>query len=199
MGLFGSAHCLGMCGGFSIIAGRTGWWPAYGIGKTLSYVLLGALAGLLGHSVIAISGGQQVLSVLTGLVLIVIGAATAGLIPDRLALGGALLRRIGPLLGKAMGRGRIRGPLAVGVLNGFLPCGLVYAALMKSMEAAGPLPSAMLMAVFGAATLPGLGSLALLEGSLSANGRRLIVSSGGWLVMLIGAITLWRAFQTGVH
>lgn len=199
MGLFGSAHCLGMCGGFSVIAGRAGWWPAYGLGKTLTYAILGALAGLVGHSVLVISAGQQVLSIVTGVVLVVIGAATAGLISDRLAIGGAVLRRVGPLLGKAMGRGRIRGPLAVGALNGLLPCGLVYAALMMSMEAARPLPSATLMAAFGVATLPGLGLLTLLEGRLSAGRRRLIVSLGGWLVMLFGAMTIWRAFQMGAH
>jgi hypothetical protein len=199
MGLFGSAHCVGMCGGFSIISRRAGWWPAYGIGKTLTYGVLGALVGLLGHSVFTISGGQRLLSILTGVVLLAVGAATAGLIPDRLALGTRWISRMGPLLGKAMERGRFRGPLTMGALNGLLPCGLVYAALMKSMESAGPLSAAALMTVFGLATLPGLGLLAVFEGRLSGSRRLLLTTSGGWLVMLVGAVTLWRAFQVGAH
>lgn len=198
MGLFGSAHCLGMCGGFSLIAGRAGWWPAYALGKTVTYTVLGLIAGLLGHGFMALAGPQRVLSILVGLTLIGIGASTAGLLPDRWAIGGWVTSRLGPLLGRAMKGGRKLGTLGLGLLNGLLPCGLVYAALAKSVEIPGIGASALGMAVFGIATLPGLWLLGLI-GDRFPGQRLTMVRIGGWLLVVLGGVTLWRAWMMGGH
>lgn len=200
MGLFGGAHCLGMCGGFSVLVARRGAWPAYAMGKTLTYAGLGVLAGLFGHVFLQIGGLQATLSVVVGLVLIVLGAASAGLIPDRFAGPDFITAWMGPRVGSLLGHVGPTGSFGVGVLNGLLPCGLVYAALMTAMRGGRPLEAALLMGVFGLATLPSLGVAAFLAARLPPTRRLVLVRVGGWIVVAFGVYTLWRAFMAdGMH
>ncbi|MFT5142045.1 MAG: sulfite exporter TauE/SafE [Rhodothermales bacterium] len=195
MGLFGSAHCLGMCGGFSLLAGRSGWWPGYALGKTLTYSLMGVAGGLVGHLVIRTAPVQQAVSILVGVVLIVLGAATAGLIPDRFAGISGLTNWIGPRLGSAMASGRRWGSIGVGALNGLLPCGLVYAALLLSVDSGSAVGGGVMMAVFGLATLPALALAGVIGQRLTPDRRVGLVRAGGLLVIAMGLLAIWRAFM----
>lgn len=179
VGLFGSVHCVGMCGGLLAASRATpgrkylvrernaaiGW--VQNAGRILSYGLLGAIAGTLGGVVDRglQERGRLVLSVLALVVLLWAALNMLGWLPARLSLermGGPLWRRIEPYARALLPVRTKRGALAFGLLWGFLPCGLVYSTLTLAVSAGDPLRGALTMLAFGAGTAPallGLGEL----------------------------------------
>ena len=139
-----------MCGPFAAACAR----PASGLafwhaGRLVSYAALGAVAGAAGA---ILPGPAWLPAVLATLFLLVFAAALAGIVPEpRFVLPG--FARAGRLLREG------RGPLArlgFGLVNGFIPCGLVYSALSIPVALARPLPGALAMLTFGLGTLPAL-------------------------------------------
>ncbi len=154
-GLAGSPHCVVMCGAFASACAR----PARGLvawhaGRLLGYGILGALAGAVG----AFMPGPPWLPPALAVVLLCgFAAALAGLLPEpALRLPGAA--SAGRLLQENRGTGA---RFAFGVVNGFVPCGLVYSALSVPVALASPAAGAMAMLAFGAGTLPSLSIAAL--------------------------------------
>jgi sulfite exporter TauE/SafE len=180
-GLAGSPHCALMCGPFASACARSaaglGAWHA---GRLTGYALLGAMAGAAGA---VLPGPAWLPSLLAAAFLLWFGAALAGLVPEpRLVLPGHT--RAGRLLGPDRG---VSARYGFGLINGFLPCGLVYSALSIPVALAAPLPGAAAMLAFGAGTLPTL--------SLVAIGlRRLTPASLATrraMALLVVAIGLW--------
>jgi len=202
-GFLGSVHCVGMCGGFACALCAThnrALWRRqllYNLGRVTTYIFLGALAGaagaLIAHHDAPWGGGtQQVLAALSGALLIVIALQFFGyrlsthlgrvaLVTDNLAAG---LRGVArsPQLG---------GPLALGVLNGFLPCPLVYAFAMQAAASNGVLPGMALMAAFGLGTFPAMLLMGLGGAALGPRLQR--AQLAGTLLLVLGLITLARA------
>lgn len=209
VGLLGGVHCVGMCGG--IVAALTMGLPAerrgrpvgvlpyhlaYNAGRVLSYTAIGALLGGAGRLVTlaGLHAAQQFLQVLAGAFLVAMGLYLAdwwrGLARVE-RLGGRLWRRLEPL-------GRrwipVRSPLAalkLGLLWGWLPCGLVYSVAIWSLSAGSALQGAALMAAFGLGTLPNLVAMGLFAGQLAgfvrARSTRVLA---GLLVVGFGLYTL---------
>jgi sulfite exporter TauE/SafE len=154
-GLVGSPHCLGMCGGFAVLCGGrvrdTFLWHA---GRLTSYAALGGLAGAFGSLVPGPSWLAAVVSI--GL-MVWFAAGLAGLVPEpRLVIPG--LKQLGSAVaGNPAGMMRY----AFGLVNGLLPCGLVYAALSVPVALGHPAEGALAMLAFGAGTLPALSAVAL--------------------------------------
>jgi sulfite exporter TauE/SafE len=154
-GLVGSPHCIGMCGGFAVLCGGrardTLLWHA---GRLTSYATLGALAGAFG----ALMPGPSWLAAVISLGLMAwFAAGLAGLVPEpQLVIPG--LRQLGSAVARSPA-GATR--YAFGVVNGLLPCGLVYAALSVPVALADPATGALAMVAFGAGTLPALSAVAL--------------------------------------
>jgi hypothetical protein len=168
-GLLGGAHCVGMCGGIvaalSFQSGARQPYShhlAYSAGRIASYSAAGALAGLLGSAAFLSDGLRPVqmgLYVLAQGVLILLGLYLAGLsraITRLERLGGGLWRRLQPRLARYMPVDTPARALAAGALWGWLPCGLVYSALVTALGSGGPVQGALLLAVFGLGTLPNL-------------------------------------------
>jgi sulfite exporter TauE/SafE len=171
-GMAGSMHCVGMCGGFACALGRDARGPAatlgrhliYNLGRLTSYGFLGALTGYLGFLLVAQCGDdstvslvQRAFAVLSGALLVFVGLQFAGVFAHAgfgaIGLGAqALARALGGLL-RAPGAAA---PLALGVLNGWLPCPLVYAMAAQAAASGGPRTGASLMLVFGLGTFPAL-------------------------------------------
>lgn len=168
-GFFGSPHCLGMCGGIVMAFGLSMkdlppsrqrlLIACYHIGRMSSYALLGVLISLAGESLLAAWKGTQWPRWLLGAVLIGLGLAMAGL--DWLRP----LERVGLSFWNSLSHVRRRlfplntvpKALAAGLLWGFLPCGLVYGALLLALSGGAnghPLAGAVIMAAFGLGTLP---------------------------------------------
>lgn len=161
MGFFGSVHCAVMCGPLLIaVQGDQGvsWKQTfnkllYQTGRILTYGAIGFILGLIG-SLAVIQGGQQVLSILTGVILLVLGVFY---LLGKQSKGIAQLqtKAIQPFV-KMMSKWLYRpgGSFVAGILNGILPCGMVYMALASAMNADGISNSVLFMLLFGLGTLP---------------------------------------------
>ncbi|MFD1629729.1 sulfite exporter TauE/SafE family protein [Pseudopedobacter beijingensis] len=156
IGLFGSLHCVGMCGplAFAIPNGDKKRWLVvidkliYQLGRAISYAFLGLLVGMLGKR-IWIAGFQQTLSVVCGLVIVVYSIIR--LKPNsRLSIYNFPF--INNIISKAI-RNKY-GHFIIGVLNGFLPCAFVYIALATAINSTSAYQSALFMFCFGLGTLP---------------------------------------------
>jgi len=214
LGLASGLHCLQMCGpivlaySVSLVqggAGRGTLWrahAAYNAGRILTYSALGALAGSVGRAIgllgriAGLSSGARIVG---GAAMLVIGIAMIGLMPALAPSGGLVhIRRGGRLgsVGHAIGRwlasSGTRGKFALGLSLGFLPCGLVYAALGKAVESGAALSGALTMLAFGSGTavaLAGMGVVSSLAGYRLGRWSNRLAAVG---VMLFGAVLLWR-------
>ena len=208
VGLLGGVHCVGMCGGivgalsFGLPAERN--LPillAYNIGRIGSYTLAGALMGALGFyfsGLLPVQTAQRLLLSFAGLFLILMGLYLAGwwnALSRVERAGGVLWRRLEPL-----GRGllpvrSVRHGLLLGLLWGWLPCGLVYSALVWTVSAGGALEGAMLMLAFGLGTLPNLLLMGVAAAQLKRWVRRPEVRTiAGTLVIIFGVLLLFDAW-----
>jgi sulfite exporter TauE/SafE len=180
VGLAGSLHCIGMCGPIAValpvgktsrirhLTGRV----AYNSGRILTYAVLGLGAGLIGQTV-HVSGYQQVVSIALGVMILmaVILPSRFGALLTGAKLHARLFEPLKRLWSRLFGRGSISALFAVGLLNGFLPCGLVYVALAGAVTTGGLLEGALYMAVFGLGTFPVMLAVSLVGGLLSAGLR----------------------------
>ncbi|MEM1054843.1 MAG: sulfite exporter TauE/SafE family protein [Bacteroidota bacterium] len=198
-GLLGSAHCIGMCGGLVAVVSRgsrsTARQGAYYLGKTLTYIALGVLAALVGAAAAeAVSGAQIVLSTAMGLVLVAIGLGLCGVLPGTREPGrGTIARWLRPVLTRVLASGSAGVPLALGAVNGLLPCGLVYGMMAKAATTGSVAMGAATMGAFGLSTLPALALAGTLGARLSPGGRVWMQRAGGLLVIALGILTLTRA------
>lgn len=214
VGLLGGVHCAGMCGG--IVGALTLGLPrgraadqlpfhlGYNAGRILSYTAAGGIMGGLGLLLAefsAIDQAQHILLILAGIFMILLGLYLAGWwrILTRLEeVGGPIWKRLEPLGRRFM---PVRTPgqaLQLGLVWGWLPCGLVYSALIWSVSAGGVWRGALLMLAFGLGTLPNLLAMGAAAGALQGFIRRPWVKSGaGLLVILFGLLAIARALGFG--
>ena len=207
IGLLGSAHCIGMCGGFVVALSHASsnrrFWQFrqlfYYTGKTATYALLGAVAGGLGHVIGGLfSGMQQALSIVLGLFLIGIGLGLAGLFrrisgPGWLALWKPFTRMAGGLLKQDS----YPAALGLGLLNGLLPCGLVYGALAVAAASGDVVSGALIMTVFGLSTIPSLLATAGVMKLLQPVWRSRLNIVSAVIIVILGVITIFRGFRVG--
>lgn len=212
VGLLGGVHCIGMCGGIvgALTLGlpedkRAGWAQmpyqlAYNAGRIASYALAGALVGGLGMllaGLLPIYLAQRFLQGLAALFMIALGLYLAGWWMGLRRVeqaGGAIWRRLEPFGRRLL---PVRSPaqaLALGLIWGWLPCGLVYSVLIWSVSAGGVLQGAGLMLAFGLGTLPNLLLMGAAAAWLSGYVRRPAVRrAAGALVMGFGVYLLAQA------
>lgn len=171
LGLAGSLHCVGMCGGivgtFSLIIPKTHahlpYLVAYNLGRIISYCVAGAITGYLGSiTTLNFAYGGQALQFISALFLLLMGLYLGnwwhGL--TRLERMGHLLwKRIQPLSKRFIPFKHPGYAIPYGMLWGWLPCGLVYSALTWSLASGGAIKGMVLMLFFGLGTLPALISL----------------------------------------
>lgn len=193
IGWLGGVHCLGMCGG--IVSALSMGVPgpqrpllllAYNLGRCLTYILLGALAGFLGSAGVSILGiGPTLLFGLANLLLVGMGLYLMGwpFLVRPLEQGGQVVwRAIEPVARRYFPVTTPRRAFVVGLAWGFLPCGLVYSALVTAIASANPGAGALWMGGFALGTLPNL----LLAGWVGAGVlNRLRQSSLRWIAGLL--------------
>ncbi|MBO2011280.1 sulfite exporter TauE/SafE family protein [Hymenobacter negativus] len=155
-GLLGSFHCVGMCGALALaLPGQASGRLLYQLGRVSTYATLGAGAGLLGQG-LRLAGVQQSLSMTSG-VLILVLVAVPERYSSRLAATLGLSRPLAwvkTTLAGLFQQPSNRAMYATGLLNGLLPCGLVYLALAGALSAPGVAGAAAYMTCFGLGTLP---------------------------------------------
>lgn len=202
IGLLGSTHCIGMCGGIAASIGlSTGnsKHPAwlillgYNLGRITSYSIAGALLGIAG-AVVATSTAGMLLQVVAGVLLIAMGLYVAqwwfGITRLEKA-GGYIWKYIQPFASRILPVQNGQQALLLGLLWGWLPCGLVYSTLIWSSASGSWQQSALLMAAFGLGTLPSMFATGLLAKQMQAiMQKRLVRQMAGVILILFGIYTL---------
>jgi uncharacterized protein len=169
-GLAGGVHCAAMCGPILAVCARSRhaalpeWQQvlAYNAGRITAYVLAGAAAGALGLGALDFRGGAPapaVLAALSGTAMLVLAMQLAGFKPVTRGLEAAgfwIWRGIQPWSKHVMPVTNWRRALGLGALWGWLPCGMVYAALIGAAAMADPVQGALVMLCFGLGTLPNI-------------------------------------------
>ncbi|GAB4169535.1 MAG: sulfite exporter TauE/SafE family protein [Wenzhouxiangellaceae bacterium] len=204
-GLFGSVHCAAMCGGIvallhsQLARQRMAW--GFHLGRILSYLTLAAVFALLGALPASLAPGifVPVMRVALGVLLMVIAVyvAAPGRYRDWLGeLVQPVTRRLMPLFGRLLPADRWDKTVALGLLWGLLPCGLLYSMLTAAWLLADPLPALSLMLGFGLGTVPlllgtGLGAHRLGRplrrrwlrnaAAVMLFGTGLLIAAGPWL------------------
>ena len=206
IGLTGGVHCVGMCGGIvgaltlglplvreRPLLARLPFLLAYNTGRIASYIAAGALAGGVGAwaaNLVSVHRAQLGLQVVAGLFMILLGLYLAGWWPILGHLeraGGVLWRRIEPLGRRLLPVRTLPQALGIGLVWGWLPCGLVYSALVWAIGAGGAGKGALLLLGFGLGTLPALLAMGTAAAVLAGWVRRPIVrQTAGALVVLFG-------------
>lgn len=209
VGLFGSVHCIGMCGGIvgTLTAGtinqkqgkQTDLLPyhlLYNLGRITSYAIAGFIFGYIGKQTgqLAISEHLTIAPYLVGIFMIILGGYISGwwrILTIVESWGSHLWKRIQPLGNKFL---PIKNPvhaLLLGTVWGWLPCGLVYSTLAWSLATTDPLQGAMIMVAFGLGTTPMLLSLGLIgELLLKYSQKQSIRIIAGASITLFGVITI---------
>lgn len=212
IGLLGGAHCIGMCGG--IVSALTVRMPgerpalrlhlAYNGGRILSYVAAGAAFGAIGSLGLLLNNllpVQMTLYVIANLMLVALGLYLSGFTRPLAAveqIGQRLWHRIQPLTGRFLPARNAGQALPLGMLWGFLPCGMVYSVLATALVAGSAARGAALMLAFGLGTLPNLLLAGMLLTRLRVVARNAAVRLGTGLVVLgFGVFGLANATTLG--
>ncbi len=207
VGLLGGTHCVGMCGGIvgALSMGAPARWSmhlAYNGGRILSYGAAGAVAGALGAASLGLEGQVPVRLLLyffANLMLVAMGFYLLG-VTRVLAFteraGQTLWRRVQPLTRRFLPARTIAQAFPLGLLWGWLPCGLVYSALASALTAGSAGRGSMMMLAFGLGTLPNL----LLAGIFLARlnefvHRSVIRTLSGLLVLGFGLYGLFALLR----
>lgn len=210
LGLVSSLHCVQMCGPIvlaysvaleSFDSSRTRALLqnhlAYHAGRILTYSALGAVAGLAGAMlglVGRLAGVSHILALVAGGLMILVGLSLFGLIPTGIIqsklfrVPSSVFRRIGKLL---YGPG-LKNRFVLGLALGFLPCGLIYAALLKAMSAGSAPGGAVAMLAFGLGTSGALLAMGLLSSVVRIRFNRWGSQFAAVGVTLMGVLLVWR-------
>lgn len=195
VGLLGGTHCVGMCGGIvgALSMGAPARWSmllSYNAGRILSYTAAGAIAGALGAASLGLEGQVPIrlmLYFLANLMLVALGFYLLG-VTRALAFteraGQRLWRVLQPLTKRFLPARRVGQAFPLGLLWGWLPCGLVYSALASSLTAGSIGRGALMMLAFGLGTLPNLLLAGILLARLNEFVRRPAVRMFSGLLVL---------------
>ncbi len=205
LGLMGSFHCVGMCGPIALslpLRGDNVWQKTaggllYNFGRTITYGVMGAFFGLIGQGFHLI-GFQQVISISMGSFM-VLSAILPWLFKNRfrgnLELFTSPLRRAIQQLFKMRS---YRGLFLIGLLNGLLPCGLVYLAIAGAIGAGNFYYAILFMILFGLGTVPMMLAISWAGNLFSIAIRNKINKVVPFLIVIIGTLFILRGLTLGI-
>ncbi|WP_068452065.1 MULTISPECIES: sulfite exporter TauE/SafE family protein [unclassified Oleiphilus] len=163
LGILGSGHCLGMCGGLSSALGlqssQQSYVLSYHLGRVVSYTMAGIFVGLIGFWFAEYLGALTALRALAAIMLILMGFYLAGWFNGLILsekLGSLVWRRLQPLGKRYLRPSGQAQAICLGLVWGWLPCGLVYSSLIYASSQAHWFNSALTMLCFGIGTLPSM-------------------------------------------
>ncbi|MDH5464882.1 MAG: sulfite exporter TauE/SafE family protein [Thiovulaceae bacterium] len=197
-------HCIGMCGGFVLAytSAKVGedWSKThqssahffYNIGRVTAYILLGALFGWIGSAFVISLGVWGSVNIAIGILMILLGLSLMGKIK--------LLTRIEASVSenglyKKLYRNLIHSKsffsfYALGVLNGFIPCGLVYIFATFALASGSVISGMLVMAVFGVATIPALFGFGFFASLVQKTRfRKVALTAAAVLIVAFGLFT----------
>ena len=207
LGFLGSMHCIGMCGPialalpsqskskFSFYSGRI----LYNFGRVITYSLMGLILGLVGQK-INLAGYQQLFSISLGAVILIIV-----LLPSRyknifgsLSVVKALTKTLQSSIDVLFRIGSQTSLFAIGILNGFLPCGFVYVALAGAVSLGNVESSIIFMALFGLGTIPAMFSASIVTNLFGQNFRKKVYKAVPVFAAILAVIFILRGLNLGI-
>ncbi|MEO5892522.1 MAG: sulfite exporter TauE/SafE family protein [Ferruginibacter sp.] len=207
LGTIGSFHCIGMCGPLAFalplsnnsdFAKFTGSF-LYNMGRITTYSALGLLFGLTGKSFL-LFGFQQGLSITAGTVILffllmpkkwLAGIGTNNMI-------GLYNSRIRSALGRLFSKKNYHSLFAIGLLNGLLPCGMIYMAVATAIIFADPIKSSFFMAAFGLGTLPMMWSVSFFGNYIGTRLRQKIRAAYPVMMAVMACLLIVRGLGLGI-
>ena len=203
LGLVGSLHCAGMCGPLALALPRVKEGRAsfvygrvlYNLGRITTYAVIGMVFGLAGSS-IALGGFQRWLSIGVGVVLL-LSVAGVTLAPVN-ASGWRIFQFVRQAFGALVRRQRYAALFALGVVNGFLPCGLVYVAAAGAAVGGSILGAVGAMASFGLGMMPMMLGMPLLWRQFRFLGRIQARHFVPATVAVVGVLLVLRGMELGI-
>lgn len=207
LGLLGSFHCIGMCGPIALaIPLKTNSWLAritggviYNLGRAITYAIMGAVFGMLGRGLV-MSGFQQWVSIIMGAIM-VLSVITPSIYKNRFNAEKGVFSFVGKLkmsLGKLFTQRNYNSLFLIGLLNGLLPCGLVYFAIAGAIATGSSISGSLFMFVFGLGTIPMLLAISLLGNMVTVELRKKITKLIPYAVVFIGVLFILRGLSLGI-
>ena len=207
LGFASGFHCIGMCGPIALSMGltknqKTNFYlqnVTYQLGRILTYTILGGLLGIIGQS-FEFAGIQQYLTIAVGILLIIMAVSSFGGkdFATRIPFISKLLLKVKMNLGKILQRPDYKSRFATGILNGFLPCGMVYMALTASLAAGGILESSLFMLLFGLGTFPFMFAVVFLGNFITSTFRVKILKVIPVMMIILGGLFVLRGMELGI-
>ncbi len=204
MGSVGSMHCIGMCGpiALSLPAVKSNSFSRfsgsllYNLGRVITYSSLGIIFGLIGNSFI-LFGYQQGLSIALGLIILaIIFIPKSGIFKFKFFDG--ILKKIRESIIHLFQKKSYSSLFLIGILNGLLPCGLVYIAIAGAIATADPFKSALFMGAFGLGTLPLMWAVAFFGSELKFNYRLKIKRAYPYFMAVMACLLILRGLGLGI-
>lgn len=206
LGLVTNLHCIGMCGpiAMALPLNRKSKWTiaggitSYSVGRSLGYASLGIIVGLIGVSA-TLLGVLQWISIISGILIVVFAWGHFYNISSRGSIINKwVMRGMSKLLKNKSKKSNPSRLLGIGLINAFLPCGMVYVALLGALNAGNLANSTLFMFVFGIGTLPGfifLGALKDTFAKLTFFNKKIVLAS---LVSIVGVFMILRGMNLGI-
>lgn len=206
LGFLGSFHCIGMCGpialtipvkrtsSLSIVKGSL----VYNSGRVITYAVLGLLFGLLGQGFV-FAGWQNTLSIGLGiLILILLFLPYFSKVTMKFGFVYHLLEKVKSQIRKLFGIHSMRSLFFIGILNGLLPCGLVYLGIAGSVATGDALKGSLFMAAFGLGTFPAMMAITVARDHISIRFRERIRKVVPVFVGIMAVMLILRGMNLGI-
>ncbi|MFN1218576.1 sulfite exporter TauE/SafE family protein [Chryseobacterium kwangjuense] len=207
LGFASGFHCIGMCGPIALSMGLTKKQATnfylqnltYQFGRIATYSLLGAILGIIGEG-FEMAGFQQYLTIIAGILLIVMALFSFGGkdFASRIPFLSKFLFSVKSNLGRLLQKADYRSRFTTGILNGFLPCGMVYMALTASLAAGGVWQGASYMALFGLGTLPFMFAVVLAGNLMNQAFRVKVLKAVPVIMIVLGGLFILRGLELGI-
>lgn len=206
-GLISSLHCIGMCGPIAMMlpiernnpAKKTTQIITYHLGRLSAYGFIGFIFGLVGKGFF-LAGIQQQLSIFIGIAIILVI-----LLPENIFAQYnfskpvfKLISKIKTALGAQFKNKSYSSLFTIGLLNGFLPCGMVYVALFGAIAMQSPSLGVLYMILFGLGTIPMMSSVVYLNSFLTIPIRNKIQKAVPYVAVLVGVLFILRGLGLGI-
>ncbi|MDH6251386.1 sulfite exporter TauE/SafE [Chryseobacterium sp. H1D6B] len=207
LGFASGFHCIGMCGPIALSMGLTKKQAAnfylqnltYQFGRITTYALLGAVLGIIGQG-FEMAGFQQYLTIAVGILLIIMAVFSFGGkdFASKIPFFSKFLFSVKMNLGKLLQKADYRSRFTTGLLNGFLPCGMVYMALTASLASGGIWQGASYMALFGLGTLPFMFAVVLVGNLMNQAFRLKVLKAVPVIMIILGGLFIVRGMELGI-
>lgn len=206
-GLISSFHCIGMCGPIAMMlpvdrnnkAKKVAQICTYHLGRLAAYTTIGFVFGLLGKG-FSMAGVQQNLSIFIGVSMIIVV-----LTPEKIFTKYnfskpvfRLISRIKTALGSQFRNKSYKSLFTIGLLNGFLPCGMVYVALFGAIAMQSESMGGLYMIVFGLGTVPMMSSVVYINSFLTLPIRNRVQKAIPYVAVVIGVLFILRGLGLGI-